>query len=79
MPDFPPRADGRRYTLTLTRDDMGTWSQPGVHSLDDALWHLNHARRNDGLEPLTFAELDDMIDLGTASMVVMGSRNGVQS
>ena len=46
------------YTLKLWRDDMGTLSQPGVESLEDALWYVNSARAHDGLQPLTLLELE---------------------
>ena len=41
-----------RYTLHYYRDDMGNFTQPGVTSVEDALWHVNNAREHDGLRPL---------------------------
>lgn len=45
------------YTLKMYRDDMGSFTQPGVSSLEDALWHVNSARDHDGLRHIDIDEL----------------------
>jgi hypothetical protein len=50
-----------RYTLTLWKDDMGTFTQPGCRDSEDALWHVNRAREHDGLPPMDLDELNDAL------------------
>lgn len=33
-----------KYTLHFYKGDMGSFTQPGVTSVEDALWHVNNAR-----------------------------------
>jgi hypothetical protein len=47
----------KRYTLKMYKDDMGSFTQHGVTSLEDALWHVNSARAHDGLKPIEIDEL----------------------
>lgn len=50
-----------KHTLRMFYDDMGSFTQPGVESLEDALWHVNSARAHDGLEPMTLETLQHLI------------------
>lgn len=50
-----------RHTLTLWKDDMGSFKQPGCRNVEDALWHVNKAREHDGLPPMELDELEDAI------------------
>lgn len=47
----------QRFTLSSYISDMGSFSQPGCRSWEDALWHLNDARRHDGLPELSLGEI----------------------
>lgn len=47
-----------RFTLRMFTDQMGSFSQPGCTSREDALWHVNKAREHDGLEALTTDQFD---------------------
>lgn len=49
-----------RYTLTLFLDDMGSFTQPGCTSIEDALWHVNRARDHDGLHPLSLNQFRNL-------------------
>lgn len=40
---------------------MGTFTQPGCTSAEDALWHVNKAREHDGLAVLSLAEFEQML------------------
>ena len=42
----------QKKTLKMYLDDMGSFTQPGCDSVEDALWHVNSARDHDGLKPL---------------------------
>lgn len=46
-----------KFTLRMFRDDMGSFTQPGCNSLEDALWHVNKAREHDNLAPIDLDEL----------------------
>ena len=51
----------KKSTMTLFIDDMGSFKQPGVKSLDDALWYVNNARGHDGLCPMSMDEFSEHI------------------
>lgn len=56
----------------MFRDDMGSFTQPGVSSKEDALWHINSARDHDGLPHIDMEELERLIrksDKGWAKFV----------
>ena len=47
----------KRFTVRLYMEDMGSFTQPGCTSLEDALWHINNARDHDGLPRIDIAKL----------------------
>ena len=47
-----------RFTLKMFTDQMGSFTQPGCTSHEDALWHVNNARAHDGIAPLTADQFD---------------------
>jgi len=60
-----------KHTLRIFYDDMGSFTQPGVETREDALWHVNSARDHDGLRPMdmdTFNTLFNRTDKGWAKM-----------
>ena len=54
------------FTIKVYADDMGTFTQPGCNSLEDALWHINSARGHDGLNPITIEGLRKWISGNSA-------------
>ena len=50
-----------RFTLSMFRNDMGSFKQPGCTSKEDALWHINSAREHDGLAPIDMEELESLM------------------
>jgi hypothetical protein len=49
---------------------MGSFTQPGCTSLEDALWHINSARDHDGLPAMEMDQLESLVrgtDKGKAS------------
>ena len=57
-----------KYTLTLYLDDMGSFRQPGVRSISDALWHVNDARHKDNLPPMDLCDLEHALMDGEATL-----------
>lgn len=51
----------KRYTLRLYVNDMGSFTQPGCRSMEDALWHINSAREHDGLPPMSIDDLKALL------------------
>lgn len=47
----------KRRTLSMFLDDMGSFTQPGCETMEDALWHINSARDHDGLPHI---DMDDL-------------------
>lgn len=61
-----------KFTLRIFTDDMGSFSQPGCSSIDDALWHVNSAREHDALDPIDMDTLQSLFartNKGWAKMV----------
>ena len=57
-----------RYTLSLYRDDMGSYKTVcmanGSETVwENGLWDVNHARAHDGLRPLTIEQLQECATL----------------
>lgn len=50
-----------RYTLRMFLDDMGSFTQPGCTTLEDALWHVNSARDHDGLAHIGLDKLKHLL------------------
>ncbi len=49
------------FTLRMFMDDMGSFTQPGCSSKEDALWHINSARDHDGLPHIDMEKLEWLI------------------
>lgn len=64
-----------RFTLSLQTDDMGTFTQPGCTSFDDALWHVNRARAHDGLPPMSRSTLEMLTMSGGSNRAAFTSEN----